>query len=50
MSDPYNPILVSSIVTGGLALGVTTHELGGKIYAFVACSDAGLVIIDVSDP
>ena len=29
--------IVSYIEKIGYAYGVTTHELGGKIYAFVAC-------------
>ena len=31
-------------------MAVTTHELGGKIYAFVACNNEGLKIIEVTDP
>ena len=50
VSDPKKPELVGNISTGGLAVGVTTHELRGKIYAFVACDDVGLKIIEVSDP
>ena len=42
MSDPKKPELVGNISTGGLAYGVTTHELRGKIYAFVACFKVGL--------
>ena len=41
---------VSSIKTGGRATGVRTQEIGGKIYALMACFNAGLIIIDVSDP
>ena len=41
---------VSSIVTGGYAGGVSSIEMGVKIYALVACEYAGLTIIDVSDP
>ena len=41
---------VSSIVTGGYAWGVSSIEMGVKIYALVACDYAGLKIIDVSDP
>ena len=41
---------VSSIVTGGSASGVSTLEIGVKIYALVAFWDAGLKIIEVSDP
>ena len=41
---------VSSIVTGGLAIGVSSIEMGVKIYALVADFYAGLIIIDVSDP
>jgi len=40
---------VSSIVTGGYAFGVSSIEMGVKIYALVACGTAGLKIIDVSD-
>ena len=40
--------IVSSIKTGGDE--VTTLEMRGKIYAFVACYGVGLEIIEVSDP
>ena len=50
MSDPYNPVLVSSIVTGGYARGISTVEIGVKIYVLVASGYAGLLIIEVSDP
>ena len=43
--------IVSSVETGRrYALAVTMHELGGKIYAYVAYFKAGLKIIEVSDP
>ena len=41
---------VNSIVTDGLAEGVSSIEMGVKIYALVADWNAGLKIIDVSDP
>ena len=41
---------VSSIVTGGAARRVSSIEMGVKIYALVANGNAGLKIIDVSDP
>ena len=41
---------VSSIVTGGYPRGVSSIEMGVKIYALVADWNAGLKIIDVSDP
>ena len=50
VSDPLKPVLVGSIVTGGNAYGVSSIEMGIKIYALVADIYAGLKIIDVSDP
>ena len=41
---------VSSIATGGYVWGVSTLEIGVKIYALVANGDLGLKIIEVSDP
>ena len=42
MSDPYNPVQVSSILTGGDAIGVSTLEIGVKIYVLVANGENGL--------
>ena len=39
MSDPYNPVLVSSIDIGGYAYGVSTVEIGVKIYALLVTKD-----------
>ena len=36
--------------TGGSAMGVSSIKIEVKIYALVASRDAGLKIIDVSDP
>ena len=41
--------LFGSIKPDGYAYGLSRLEIGGKIYALVA-SDAGIKIIDVSDP
>ena len=41
---------VCSIVTGGYAEGVSSIEMGVKIYALVVNGNAGLRIIDVSEP
>ena len=35
VSDPYNSVLVSSIDIGGYACGVSSVEIGVKIYALV---------------
>ena len=43
-------MLVGSINTGGEAWGVSSIEIGVKIYALVADYHAGLKIIDVSNP
>ena len=42
VSDPYNPVLVGSISTGGNARGVSSIKIEAKIYALVASMDAGL--------
>ena len=49
VSDPYNPLIVGSIRTGGLVSGLSTLEIGVNIYALVANWDAGLKIIDMRD-
>jgi len=36
VSDPENPVLVISIVTKYSAIGVSTIEIEGMIYALVA--------------
>ena len=41
---------ISSIVTGGYTYGVSTLEIGVKIYALVADYYKGIKIIEVSDP
>ena len=41
---------ISSIATDGYAFGVSTLEIGVKIYALVTDVFAGLKIIEVSDP
>ena len=47
VSDPQKPVIVGSIVTGGYAYGVSTLEIGVKIYALVADYNAGLKIIQI---
>ena len=42
VSDPYNPVLVGNISTGGQARGVSTIKIEAKIYALVASYKAGL--------
>ena len=42
VSDPYNPVIVSSIATGGVAYGVSTVEIGVKIYVLVTIGHDGL--------
>ena len=41
---------ISSIATDGYAWGASTLKMGVKIYALVASYNAGLKIIEVSDP
>ena len=50
VSDPKNPVLAGSMSTGGYAYGVSSIEIGVKIYAFLVNNNVGLKIIDVSDP
>ena len=49
MSNPKKPVLVGSIVTDGYARGVSTLEIGVKIYALVADFNfnAGLKIVQI---
>ena len=42
VSDPENPVLVISIVTKYSAIGVSTIEIEGMIYALVALYKGGL--------
>ena len=35
VSDPYNPVQVGNIETGGYALGLSTMDIGGRMYALV---------------
>ena len=50
VSNPYNPVIVSSIHTDGYAYRIITIEIREKIYALVANSNSGLKIIEVNEP
>ena len=51
VTDPYNLVETSSIVTGGSAKSVSSMKKDAKIYALVAArSGPGLKIIDITDP
>ncbi|HET6479327.1 MAG TPA: hypothetical protein VFG35_04680 [Actinoplanes sp.] len=45
VTDPINPTVLGSVVTGGQATGV---DVDGN-FAYVASGSAGLVVVDVSD-
>ena len=50
VSNPLNPLLVSSINTGGRAMDVSMVEIRGKIYVLLADRENGLKIIEVNYP
>ena len=49
VSDPLNPVLISSIVTDDHVTGIGTMKILDKIYVLVI-QYSSLKIIDVSDP
>ena len=49
VSNPQKPVLVNSIISGRLDVGLRTMEIGVKIYALVLDSQ-NVKIIDVNNP
>ena len=50
ITDPYNPVLVSSKAISGNAQGITTLEIRGKLVALISDYSFGLCIVDFTDP